>query len=191
MSAYTVPIDDVTEAVQESLADRIARGPLPLQVALRCAIEIAGTLRDMHAQGLVYGAVSSHLIILHQAGAALRQTGGLTHLGDGHGDVTAFGAVLREMVRREADGDGGLQALRGEMRALAVRCREEALDMKQVLIALRLLALQARLAAAPARRPALVLAAPVAEKAAAVDWLRWALPWRPLANLAVFALSGK
>jgi hypothetical protein len=188
-------------ARQETLAERAARRPLSLMEALRCATDIAGALRDLHQHGLAYGAVSSQLIEMGASGAALRPTGALKRLGDGRGDATAFGAVLEEMVRCEEQA-GEPDGLRGQTRALARRCQNESPDMQQVLIALRLLMLQARqgatavrlvrrpLAARPA--PAPVAAAPMKTPRVRVRVrVRIALHWKPLANLAVFALSGK
>jgi hypothetical protein len=200
MSTHLVEIAEPEAARQESLAERLARCPLSLTEALRCATEIAAALRDLHQHGLAYGAVSSQLIEMGAPGAALRPTGGLKRLGDGRGDVTAFGAVLLEMLRREAKA-GEPESLRGAVRALALRCQDESPDMRQVLIALRLLMLQARQCAAPARpvaRPTVEPPTPVAVAPAASAGtrrvrvrIRMALHWKPLANLAIFASSGK
>ena len=190
MSANAVQISEIGEPYQESLGERMARGRLSLAETLRCATQIAASLRDLHVHGLAYGAVSSQLILLGPSGATLRNTGGPTHFGEGRHDVTAFGAVLEEMIRG-VDGPEGLLA---EIHGLAIRCRQEAPDMQQVLIALRLHGLRSRLAdtgvrrLAPVRRP---------EAAARRDVktvrlrLHLALHWKPLANLAAFALSGK
>ena len=125
----------------------MGRGRLSLGESLRYATQIGTCLRDLHMQRLVYGAVSSQLILLGPSGATLRTNGGLTHLGDGQFDVMAFGAVLGEMLR----GVDGPEELKGEIGALAVRCQEETPDMRQVLIALRLLGLQARQGGGEAR----------------------------------------
>jgi hypothetical protein len=118
----------------------MGRGPLPLAEALRYATEIAISLRDLHMNGLVYGAVSSQLILLGPSGATLRGAGGPLPLGDGHKDVMAFGAVLSEIQR----GIDGPEDFREKLGALATNCQEGAPDMQQVLIALRILGLQAR-----------------------------------------------
>jgi len=77
-----VAAEQCAETYGETLAERMERGPLPVGEALRYAIQIARYLRDLHAQGLVYGAVSSHLIVLAPSGACLRPSGGVAHLGD-------------------------------------------------------------------------------------------------------------
>ena len=200
MSTNAVEIAACAEACQESLADRMARGPLPLKEALRYAIDIAGVLRDLHRHGLAYGAVSSHLILLGASRAALRKTDGHTHLGDPQADVTDFGELLGELFRREDSADSGLYDLREEARTLALRCRDEGPAMQQVLIGLRLLGLRARHAAAAGvraprpilvpRLPAVAAPAPVCRLRVRVR-IRMSLHWKPLVNLAIFALSGK
>src|SRR4051812_45410150 len=106
------------EAFQETLADRMGRGPLPLGEALQYATQIANTLRDLHEQGLVYGAVSPQLIVLDPNGASLRNTAGLKRLGEASVDVADFGVVLAELMRGGEKGE----RLRMEARELAMRC---------------------------------------------------------------------
>ena len=175
MSAATAAMEGRGEGYQESLTERMGRGPLPMEEALRCAIRIATCLRDLHRHGLVYGAVSSQLILLGPAGAFLRTNGGLANLGDSRPDVAGFGAVLEEMRRRTV----GPAALREKLAALAMACREEAADMQKVLIGLRLLALEERQSAVTVPRPVLVPRPKVVAK--------WAL----LANIAAFVTWGK
>jgi hypothetical protein len=172
-------LEEREETRQESMAARLGRAPLPIAEALRYSTQIAAFLRDLHVQGLVYGAVSSHLILLGPSGAFLRVTGALARLGDARADVTAFGTVLSEMARRTE----GSPEFQRELEALAGRCREESPEMQQVLITLRLLALAARQLQAPPRKPA-----PIAPLH---NWARTVPLWKPLANLAAFALSGK
>jgi hypothetical protein len=187
MSAHAIPVEEGAEAYQESLTERMGRGRLSLAEALRFATQIATCLRDLHAQHLVYGAVSSQLIQLSPSGATLRSTGGLTRLGDGHHDVASFGAVLSEMLRRM----DGPEDLRAEIEALAMRCREEAPDMQQVLITLRLLTLQARQGAGTVRRPLRARAPKRAAKTETESGRRLPWQWKPLANLAALGLWGK
>jgi hypothetical protein len=186
-AASVIPIsaDLVSESVeefQESLTERLSRGPLPLEETLRYATEIATCLRDLHRHGLAYGAVCSQLILLGPSGASLRQTGGLTHLGDGHCDVTAFGAVLEEIL----GGTDGPDDFCREIRALAMCCRDQAPEMRHVPIVLRLMALRARQSAMAPREPVRVRRPEPARLR-----LHLSLHWRPLANLAALALSGK
>jgi hypothetical protein len=189
MSANPVlPMEESPEAYHETLTGRIGRGGLSLGEALGYATQIAVCLRDLHSQGLVYGAVSSQLILLGPLGATLRSSGTLAHLGDPANDVAAFGVVLNEMLR----GTDGPQDLCEQMNSLAVRCQDDAPGMKQVAIALRLLRLEARHGAVPVRRLAL---APRPKAAARKSKVRvrvhLSLHWKPLVNLLAFALSGK
>jgi len=191
MSAAPVLVEEHAEGFQESLTERMRRGPLAVTEALRYATQIATCLRDMHMQGLVYGAVSSQLIVLGPGGAALRSRNGLAQLGDPHHDVAAFGALLGEMLRK-IEGQAGIQI---DIGRLAIRCDREALDMQRVLITLRLIGLQARQGSAQTRKQAPA----IHTKTAAGPQLRGkvlhlvyvARHWRPLANLAAFAMSGK
>jgi hypothetical protein len=198
MSIDTFETTPCVVAQPESLAERMARSPLSLVEALRYATEISSALRDLHRHGLAYGAVSSQWILLGPSHAALRATGGLKHLDDPRRDVAAYGAVLEEMLRREDLADAGLDDLREKARALALGCRNGSRDMRHVLIVLRLLGIEARQregAAVPLLRPTLVQRIPVAAvpvKAPRVRArIRLTLHWKPLANLAIFALSGK
>lgn len=194
MSTNAVQIVEAVEpeAFQESLAERMARGPLPLPEALRYAVQIATTLRDLHEQGLVYGAVSPQLIVLDPKGAGLRNTAGLRRLGDAHTDVMAFGAVLAELMR----GTEGSERLRTETRALANRCRTELPGMKQVLIALRIIGLEIRQEATDAARgprpaplPRRVQPASPGIFESIEARLQVALAWRPAIHFPVFHFS--
>jgi len=175
MSAAATAMEGRGEGYRESLTERMGRAPLPVEEALRYAIQIATGLRDLHRHGLVYGAVSSQSILLGPAGASLRSSGGLSRLGDRHPDVAGFGAVLGEMRRRMA----GPEGLGEKLEMLAMRCQEESADMQKLLIALRLLALEERLGAVVAPRLELVRRPKMARK------------WAPLANIAALAMWGK
>jgi hypothetical protein len=189
MSGNLIEMAERVEAHQDSLAERLARAPLSLDEALRCATEIAAALRDLHRQGLAYGAVSSQLIEMGRAGATLRPTGALKRLGDGRGDVAAFGAVLDEMLRRAETAGIPPDTLREEAGALARRCSNESPAMQQVLITLRLLVFEARQRGTSVR-PTVVRPMPAAATPPDAPWphvrarVRLALHWRPLAGLA-------
>ena len=198
MRGNLVEMAERVEAHQDSLAERMARAPLSLGEALACATQIAAVLRDLHRQGLAYGAVSSQLIEMRQSGATLRPTAGLQRLGDGRSDVAAFGAVLDEMLRHAETAGGPLDALREQARALAERCSNQSPAMQQVLIALRLLVFEARQRGAsirPACRQAMAHPAPDAAAPPAARWphvrarVRLALHWGPLASLVFGAIT--
>jgi serine/threonine-protein kinase len=59
----------------EPLADRLQRGPLPLDEALTCAIEIAGALDQAHRAGFVHRDLKPGNIMLTKAGAKLLDFG--------------------------------------------------------------------------------------------------------------------
>jgi len=182
-----VAAEQCAETYGETLAERMERGPLPVGEALRYAIQIARYLRDLHAQGLVYGAVSSHLIVLAPSGACLRPSGGVAHLGDRRDDVAAFGGVLREILPALQTSDS-----RDAMAALARHCEQDTPDIRHVTVALRLIALRMRHRAAGVRRPgAARRPEPSAIRRKRVRLrIRMTLRWKPLVNLAALALSG-
>ncbi|HUR80079.1 MAG TPA: protein kinase [Thermoanaerobaculia bacterium] len=59
----------------ETLADRIARGPLPMKDALRYAIEIAGALERAHREGIVHRDLKPANVMLTRGGAKLLDFG--------------------------------------------------------------------------------------------------------------------
>jgi serine/threonine protein kinase len=112
------------EAIEgESLADRLAKGGLPAQAALRHAIDIGTALKRAHGRGAVHGKLSPHAILLTASGARIVRPVEGTDLdalayrspeqvsGEAPGwrsDIFAFGALLYEMVsgRRAFSGEG-------------------------------------------------------------------------------------
>jgi Tol biopolymer transport system component len=112
------------EAIEgESLADRLAKGGLPAQEALRHAIDIGTALKRAHGRGAVHGKLSPHAILLTASGARIARPVEGTDLdalayrspeqvsGESPGwrsDIFAFGALLYEMVsgRRAFSGEG-------------------------------------------------------------------------------------
>src|SRR5207249_3515350 len=59
----------------ETLAQRLAKGPLPLDQALKCAIEIAGALDKAHRQGVTHRDLKPGNIMLTKTGAKLLDFG--------------------------------------------------------------------------------------------------------------------
>jgi hypothetical protein len=180
MSIGVATEEQRAEAHEETLSERMVRGSLPFAEALQDAIQIATCLCDLHAQGLTYGAVSSDAILLGAEGVSLRPGGG-ARLGDKHDDVASFGGVLREMLRAAEAAE-----LHEEVEALATRCQKDTPDMRHVAIRLRILALRLRHSALAARLPAALQ-----KKRKVRLRIHLSLHWRPLVNLAAFALVGK
>lgn len=100
----------------ELLADRLARGPVPPDAALRYAIEIGSVLNRAHARGRIHGAVSPCSILIANDAAVLvkppaepderaaRYRSPEQVRGQPAGersDIFAFGAVLYEMLAGE------------------------------------------------------------------------------------------
>jgi len=107
----------------ETLADRLRRGPLPLEQALRYAIEIAGALDKAHRQGIVHRDLKPGNIMVTKAGTKLLDFGlakraapavtsdGLSMLPTTPPNLTAQGTILgtfqymapEQLEGREAD----------------------------------------------------------------------------------------
>jgi Tol biopolymer transport system component len=107
----------------ELLVERLARGPLPPEEALRYAIEIGAALNQMHLRGLVHGGLSPFSVRIGSTGAQIlpplrgydertapyrspEQVRG--EAPDWRSDVFAYGALLYEMAsgRRAFPGEG-------------------------------------------------------------------------------------
>ncbi len=73
----------------ETLADRLTRGPLPLEEALRCAREIAAGLDEAHSKAIVHRDLKPGNVMLTKRGAKLLDFGLATRLRQGFGAPTA------------------------------------------------------------------------------------------------------
>ncbi|HSP34016.1 MAG TPA: protein kinase, partial [Thermoanaerobaculia bacterium] len=87
----------------ESLADRLSRGPLPVEQAIRYAIEMARALAAAHRQGIVHRDIKPGNVILTKSGAKLVDFGLATEAPKMvatdattfvHAPLTADGAVV-------------------------------------------------------------------------------------------------
>src|SRR5579872_852321 len=103
------------KVADRTLADRLLKGPLALEEALRLAIAIAGALESLHRQGRIDGTLSPDHILLTKTGVKL-STGEAAlsddvkavayrspeqlegQDADARTDIFAFGAVLYEML---------------------------------------------------------------------------------------------
>jgi len=109
--------------VGELLAERLARGPLPPEDALRYAIDIGAELNQAHSRGMAHGGLSPFSVAIASTGARLlqplreyderaapyrspEQVRG--EAPDWRSDVFAYGALLYEMAsgRRAFPGEG-------------------------------------------------------------------------------------
>ena len=131
--------------IDESLEERLARGPMTFCEAMQGATRLAAQLRDLHAHHLECGALSARTVEMGACGAGLGPRGGLARRADGRGDVAAFGGVMEQMLDG-AETPRHLLDLWAEADKLAQRCRTQAPEIQQVLIALRLLGMRARMA---------------------------------------------
>src|SRR5262245_15411338 len=112
------------EAIEgEPLAQRLAKGSLPAEDALRFALDVGQALNRAHKRGVVHGKLSPHSILITATGARIirpvegtdldglayrspEQVSGETP--DWRSDIFSFGTLLYEMVggRRAFSGDG-------------------------------------------------------------------------------------
>jgi eukaryotic-like serine/threonine-protein kinase len=100
------------------LAERLTKGPLAAEEALKYAIEVGTQLHKAHAQGMVHGSLSPHVICIASGGARVLGPGPNAaayrapeqvrgEAADSRSDVFAFGSILYEMV-------AGTMAFHGE-----------------------------------------------------------------------------
>jgi ribosomal protein S27AE len=146
---------------EESLASRLAQGPLPLPLALRCATEVAAGLRQLYRAGRAHGELSPACVMLRSTGAALLPPNGLVSDANPRTDVAAFGTVLYQMLTGNQPPQGGrlatagLPGLHAAATRLASKClatpREQAPSIQMVVSEVRLLNLLARQSAAKTR----------------------------------------
>src|SRR5262249_32955222 len=85
----------------ETLADRLAKGPLPLQPALQHAIEMAGALDKAHSQGIFHRDLKPGNIMLTQSGAKLLDFG-LAKLREPRPPTNALATLSRTLTQRGA-----------------------------------------------------------------------------------------
>lgn len=144
---------------EETLAERLTEGPLPLAFALHCATDVAAVLRELHLDGRAHGAVTPDSILLRPSGGVLPPPSFRSDQASPHADVAAFGSVLYEMLAgcKPPEGVGapsgpvprtGPAGLRAAATRLAIRCLASPADarpaMQQVVTEVRLLWVMAR-----------------------------------------------
>ena len=89
----------------ETLADRLRRGPLPLDTAVRCAIEIAEGLDHAHRNGITHRDLKPANVILSRTGAKLLDFG-LAKLREPAAEATS--SLDRSLARLESAKQLGL-----------------------------------------------------------------------------------
>src|SRR5208283_2846357 len=145
---------------EESLASRLAKGPLSLPFALSCATDVAAGLRQLDRSGQAHGEVSPASVVLRSTGAALLPPNSPAKDADSRADVAAFGTVLYQMLTGSNPASAGSQAvpaervhatgfsgLRAAATRLAARCLttpDKAPTIQMVVTEVRLLNLLAR-----------------------------------------------
>jgi len=122
----------------ESLADRLVRGPLPLEQVLKHGAQVAGALDAAHRQGIVHRDLKPGNVMLTKAGAKLLDFG-LAHSGRASGPsasteaptearpLTAAGAVVgtfqymapEQLEGRDADARTDIFALGAVLHEMA------------------------------------------------------------------------
>jgi hypothetical protein len=150
----------------ETLAKRLSQGPLPLGYALRYATDVANSLRGLHEEGRTHGSVNANSVIVTADGALLLPPNGQARYTVAGADVSAFGALLHEMLTGSKSSTGSTPPLPAtasnnaekslEIAAtrLASKClrstSNSSSEMQNVLTEVRLLSVQARTREKPA-----------------------------------------
>ncbi|HYV17482.1 MAG TPA: protein kinase [Verrucomicrobiae bacterium] len=86
----------------ENLADRLARGPLPIDDLLRAAVPIADALDRAHRKGIVHRDLKPANIMLSKAGPKLLDFGlarPVAGIGSGGGDLSASPTMTRALTQ--------------------------------------------------------------------------------------------
>src|ERR1039458_4881230 len=115
-------IEDMPLNQTKTLAERLSEGRMPVGEALKCAMQLADSLRKLHDQGKAHGAITPSNVVLAADGVELlpaAQGSAATvtpytapevvqgHTADERSDIFSLGAVMFEMLtgRRAFDGE--------------------------------------------------------------------------------------
>lgn len=182
-------LEDLTQSAgldgvqPETLAKRLSQGPLDLAYALQCATDVANSLRALHEDGRPHGSVNANSVIITIDRALLLPPNGQARYTVAEADISAFGALLYEMVTGSkpspratppmpsATSRNTEEGIKIAATRLASKClrstSNSASEIQKVLTEVRLLSLQARICdkeGSPA--PAVTIAGPAAPLAA-------------------------
>src|ERR1039458_8965918 len=106
-------IEDMPLNQTKTLAERLSEGRMPVGEALKCAMQLADSLRKLHDQGKAHGAITPSNVALAADGvellpAAQGSAATITpHTAPERSCIFSWGAVLFEMLtgRRAFDGE--------------------------------------------------------------------------------------
>ncbi|MEO6260080.1 MAG: protein kinase, partial [Thermoanaerobaculia bacterium] len=90
----------------ESLADRLSRGPLPLEQALRYGVEIADALSKAHRHGIVHRDLKPGNIMITGGGAKLLDFGLAKHAVSPSGVFSGTTALVKETEQKPLTAEG-------------------------------------------------------------------------------------
>src|SRR5258708_464107 len=90
--------DSSVQVRSGTLADMLARGPLPLSDALKYAVPLAWQLRDLHASGSAHGKVSTLSVVFAANRVELLPARAFFDETEPADDIRGWGTVLFEML---------------------------------------------------------------------------------------------
>ena len=128
-----------------SLADRMAEGPLPLTAALEYAADVAKVLGELHRSGTAHGEVALMVIRVNEGRALLLPSHGCARAANPREDVSAFGAVLCEMLAGDDSVGDGVHEAAFRLAAGCLAFGNVAPDLRRLALQFRVLRVLARI----------------------------------------------
>ena len=131
-----------------TLAEVLARGPLPLVEGLRCAKEVARLLRELHQQNRAYGHLSAECVLLRGSNVELLARENNRRPRGEERDLESYGGLLSQIVSAAAPPpSAAVEGVRASALRLAERCSGRlpgTPGVRQVAMEVRLLWMLAR-----------------------------------------------